>query len=179
MGTEPNEIDIAQLVADHHGVLYRYAYRLAGSTADAEDLTQQTFLAAQSRLGQLRDPLAARGWLFAILRNCFRKSLKKRSPVLAADVELNVDSIPDESRTADSIDEERLQDAINSLPDEYKMVLLMFYFERSSYREIATACELPIGTVMSRLSRAKSLLRTKLLDLELHASVPLRQRSDR
>jgi RNA polymerase sigma-70 factor, ECF subfamily len=171
MGQEPNEIDIAQFVTEHYAVLYRYAYRLTGSTADAEDLTQQTFLAAQSRLSQLRDPLAARGWLFAILRNSFRKSSKKRAPVLAIDIELNVDSVPDESRTAEPIDEERLQAAIDTLSDEYKTVLLMFYFERSSYREIATALELPIGTIMSRLSRAKAHLRTKLLDLELHASV--------
>lgn len=179
MGSGPAEVDIAELVAEHHGELYRYAYRLTGSTADAEDLTQQTFLAAQARLSQLREPLAARGWLYAILRNCYRKSLKKRAPVLAVDVELNVDSVPDEMRTAEPIDEERLQEAIDALPAEYKTVLLMFYFERNSYRDIATALELPIGTVMSRLSRAKSHLRAKLLDLEVHASVSTRQRSDR
>lgn len=178
MGSEPSQTEIAQLVTEHHELLYRYAYRLTGSVADAEDLTQQTFLLAQLNLGQLREPEATRGWLFAILRNCYRKSVKKRTPVPAVDVELNVDSVPDDSRTSEPIDEERLQEAINSLSDEYKTVLLMFYFERNSYREIATSLDLPIGTVMSRLSRAKSHVRTKLLDLELHAVSP-RQRSDK
>lgn len=178
MGAEPSQTDITQLVSDHHELLYRYAYRLTGSIADAEDLTQQTYLSAQKNLGQLREPEAARGWLFVILRNCYRKSVKKRAPVPAVDVELNVDSVPEESRVTETIDEERLQEAIHSLSDEFKTVLLMFYFERNSYREIATSLDLPIGTVMSRLSRAKSHVRTKLLDLELHAVSP-RQRSDK
>jgi RNA polymerase sigma-70 factor (ECF subfamily) len=60
------------------------------------------------------------------------------------------------------IDSERLQMAIDDLPDEFKVVVVMFYFQQSSYKEIATSLEIPIGTVMSRLSRAKSHLRRKL-----------------
>jgi RNA polymerase sigma-70 factor (ECF subfamily) len=158
-----NSNDCAQLVADHHEVLYRYAYRLTGSVPDAEDLTQQTFLVAQARLDQLRNTRSARGWLFAILRNAWIKDHRKRQPVLAASLELNMDNIPEEI-TPDLIDRERLQNALDELPDEFKAVVLLFYFEGCSYREIAEKLDLPAGTVMSRLSRAKSHLRVKLFE---------------
>jgi len=178
MGAEPGGPDVAGLVAEHYAELYRYAYRLTGSAADAEDLTQQTYLAAQARLDQLRDPQASRGWLFAILRNAFRKNVRRRAPLPAADLELNVDSLPEALPSAEEIDQERLQAALDALTDEYRVVLLMFYFEHCSYRDIAEELELPIGTVMSRLSRAKGQLRARLLEAELHASTSSRQRSD-
>ena len=67
MADERVALDIEMLVAEHHGAVYRCAYRLTGSIPDAEDLTQQVFLAAQRRLAQLRNPDCARGWLLAIL----------------------------------------------------------------------------------------------------------------
>src|SRR5262245_20230033 len=69
---------LADLVERHYALLYRYAYRLTGSAADAEDLTQQAFLTAQMRLHQLRDESCARSWLFTIVRNTFLKD--QRSP---------------------------------------------------------------------------------------------------
>ena len=69
---------MVQLVADHHQELYRYAYRLSGSVSDAEDLTQQAFLIAQQKLGQVRDAGSVRGWLFTVLRNCYLKARGKR-----------------------------------------------------------------------------------------------------
>src|SRR5689334_22093325 len=71
---------LADLVEQHYALLYRYAYRLTGSEADAEDLTQQTFLAAQARWEQLRDETKAKSWLFTICRNAFLKEL--RAPAL-------------------------------------------------------------------------------------------------
>jgi RNA polymerase sigma-70 factor (ECF subfamily) len=156
--------DIAQLVKDHHAVVYRYAYRLSGSVPDAEDLTQQVFLIAQQRLDQLRNEGKARSWLFAILRNCFRRSLRQRAPIPAGDLQIDLARVPEEM-VEDEIDEARLQMAIDGIPDELKLVLVMFYFERCSYREIAETLEIPMGTVMSRLSRAKGHLRRQLLPL--------------
>ena len=71
MANEAVSMDIAGLVADHHQAVYTYAYRLAGSVPEAEDLTQQVFLVAQQKLGQLRKAGSARSWLFTILRNHF------------------------------------------------------------------------------------------------------------
>lgn len=162
--------DIATLVAEHHAAVYRYAYRLAGTECDAEDLTQQTFLAAQLKLDQLREPEHGRGWLYAILRNSYLKMRRKRAPVAAACLELDVDAIPDDVPEETEVDPERLQAAINELPDEFKVVLLLFYFEGCSYREIAEKLSLPSGTVMSRLSRAKGHLRSRLFENELPAA---------
>ena len=163
-------LDIRQLVSDHHESVYRYAYRLTGSAADAEDLSQQVFLIAQTKLDQLRDENAARGWLFTILRNCFSKSLRRRQPVPAANLEMNVDEIAEEMPLDGPFDEERLQTSLNQLPEEFRLVLRMFYFEDCSYREIADRLGVPIGTVMSRLSRGKGYLRSKLLEQEYQST---------
>ena len=157
--------DVAQLVAEHHQAVYRYAYRLTGAVQDAEDLTQQVFLAAQQKMGQSRRIGSARAWLFAILRNCFLKDRQRRRPALAADLSLNVElaSTPPPS---EGVDRDRLQEALNRLPDAFRLVVVMFYFEECSYREIAERLEMPIGTVMSRLARAKGHLRSILFELE-------------
>ena len=159
-------MDVAQLVREHHAGVYRYAYRLSGSAVDAEDLTQQVFLTAHQKLGQLRKTESARSWLFAILRNCFLKGQQKWRPIPAEDLRLDVDRIPIETLEEGEIDPERLQQALHQLPESYRLVLAMFYFENCRYREIAERLDLPIGTVMSRLARAKSSLRAKLFESE-------------
>lgn len=162
MDEDRAKMDIAQLVAEHHRGVFGYAFRLTGSVHDAEDLCQQVFLTAQRKLGQLRNADSVRSWLFAILRGCFWKSCRKRRPVLAGSLDLNMDSIPDQLAPDAEIDREQLQQVLSQLPDRYRLVLAMFYFEDLSYREIAEQLDLPIGTVMSRLARAKSQLRGML-----------------
>jgi RNA polymerase sigma-70 factor (ECF subfamily) len=179
MADGPVALEIARLVVDHHADVYRYAYRLAGSVADAEDLTQQTFLAAQVKLAQLRSSETARAWLFTILRNCYLKSRRRRAPQTAASVELNVNEIPAEVAVETGVDRERLQAALDALADEFKLVLLMFYFEECSYRDIAERLGIPLGTVMSRLSRAKGQLRGRLFELELQAAGSRRPEPER
>jgi RNA polymerase sigma-70 factor (ECF subfamily) len=157
------QVSVADLVREFHQLLYGHAYRLTGSVADAEDLTQQTYLIAQQRLDQLRDPMRARAWLSKILRNCFFKRLRKQSPQPMVDLGLDADVLPGEVPAKDDIDRELLQLALNELPAEFRVVLTMFYYERAAYKDIAAELEIPIGTVMSRLSRAKEYLRRRLL----------------
>ncbi|GAH10405.1 unnamed protein product, partial [marine sediment metagenome] len=152
---------IEQMVREHHAELYRYAMRLCGLTADAEDITQQVFLIAQTKISQLRDESLERNWLFTILRNTYFKLHRKQSPLPVSSLGVDLDHLPEDTDDVD-IDTELLQLAINELPDDFKVTLLMFYFEGCSYKEIAAALEIPHGTVMSRLSRAKQHLRTKL-----------------
>ena len=154
-------IDIHQLIADHHQPLYRYAFRLTGSAADAEDLTQQTFLVAQQKLHQVRQPDRVEGWLFTVLRSCYLKLRRKRTPAAASNLDLGMDHVPADVPD-DSLDQEELQNAINDLADDFKLVVLMFYFEDCSYKEIAARLQIPMGTVMSRLARAKRHLRARL-----------------
>jgi RNA polymerase sigma-70 factor (ECF subfamily) len=171
MADDRATVEIAQLVAEHHRAVYQYAYRLTGSAPDAEDLTQQVFLTAQQKLGQLRKPESARSWLFAILRNCFRKSCQRQQPIPAENLRLNVNTIPAKIPDSESIDRERLQQAVNELPARYRLVLAMFYYESCSYREIAERLGVPIGTVMSRLARAKGHLRSRLFEVDGHTAV--------
>ena len=168
MVDDHDALDVARLVAEHHQAIYRYAYRLTGSAADAEDLTQQVFLKAQQRLGQLRSAESVRSWLYTILRNTFLKSCQKRCPVPAANLSLNMELIPGRSAEEWVVDQERLQAALDELPPHYRVVLTMFYYEDCSYREIAERLGSPIGTVMSRLARAKGHLRCRLFELEGH-----------
>ncbi|MGQ9576520.1 MAG: RNA polymerase sigma factor [Thermoguttaceae bacterium] len=170
----------AEWVAEHHEAVYRYAFRLSGSVADAEDLTQQVFLAAYEKRDQLRQAGSVRSWLFSILRHCFSKSCEKRRATPAGNIQLNLESIPAEPPTADAIDQQRLQEALDLLPPPYRLVLAMFYFEGCSYRQIAEKLDLPIGTVMSRLARAKGHLRAYLFDADGRAGQkPARITADR
>lgn len=160
-------LDIVQLIREHHADVYRYAFRLAGAQNDAEDLAQQTFLIAQQKLHQVRDPAKARSWLLTIARNCYLKQRRRPTPDLAGSLALEVDRIPDESippagAEGEWIDREWLLAALGQLTDDHKVVLMMFYFEELSYKEIGDRLGVAIGTVMSRLARAKSRLRELL-----------------
>jgi RNA polymerase sigma-70 factor (ECF subfamily) len=178
---------LAQLVAEYHAAVYRYAYRLSGSAADAEDLTQQTFLIAQQKLDQVREADRAGHWLLVVVRNAFLKSCRRRVPMPVGGLEIDIYSVPDRTHDTnpadsaasvlDEIDVERLQAAIDELPDEFRLPLLMFYFEDASYRDIAEQLDIPPGTVMSRLSRAKSHLRRRLLQPDTETN-PRHRRED-
>ncbi len=157
----PSLPDIQAIVLAHSQDVYRYAYRLAGNSQDAEDLTQQTFLIAQQRLEQVRHPERMIGWLFSVLRSCYLKSERKRRPISAAGIELDIESVPDDVSESE-VDSQLLQAALDELPEESRLVVVMFYFEDCSYKEIAAQLDVPIGTVMSRLARAKRRLRKRL-----------------
>ena len=171
MGGDQAKTEVTQLVLDYHREIYAYAYRLCGSVADAEDLTQTVFLTAYEKLDQLRDQAAARGWLYAILRSHFLKLVRKKRPTSAASLELNFDELAGSVDEPIDVDGEALQIALMRLPESHRIVLVMFYFEQCSYQEIAERLEMPMGTVMSRLARAKARLRTHLSSTEEPASV--------
>ncbi|MFQ5730577.1 MAG: RNA polymerase sigma factor [Planctomycetaceae bacterium] len=154
--------DLTELVESHYAMLYRYAYRLTGSAADAEDLTQHTFLTAQTKLDQLRDPESARSWLFTIARNGYLKSLRSRPSAALLSLE-SVAEPEDEGGAGElEIDGERLQRVLNEMPEDFRTPIILFYFDEFSYKEIAGQMELPLGTVMSRLARGRAYLRRRL-----------------
>jgi len=163
MGSEARQDEVAALVDAYYAILYRYAYRLSGGAADAEDLTQQAFLTAQEKLDQLRTTENAKAWLFAIVRNTYLKTRRGRraSGVVSlqnvAEPFLPPDDPPD-------LTGEEMSQLLAELPDDFRLPLVLFYFEDMSYRDIAAALDLPIGTVMSRLSRGKTHLRQRLTD---------------
>jgi len=159
----PSAGGLPQLIDAHYEALYRYAYRLSGSSADAEDLTQETFGKALAHLPQLREPDRAKAWLFRILRNLYLHRVRdqKRHKVIPLDAVGDL-AQRDCEEPMPEIDPTRLQQALNELDETFRTPIILFYFEEFSYRDIAEQMELPIGTVMSRLARAKTYLRTRL-----------------
>jgi len=167
MAEDNAQVDITQLVAENYQAVYRYAYRLSGSAVEAEDLTQQVYLIAGGNLDKLRSVGSVKSWLFTILRNYFLRDRQHAGRIPTANVSIDLDHLPDETPADDAaigeIDPEMLQQALDGLSDAARVILGMFYFEDFSYKEIAEQLELPIGTVMSRLARAKADLRSRLL----------------
>jgi RNA polymerase sigma-70 factor (ECF subfamily) len=159
-------VEISQLVDQHYESVFRFAYRLSGTSHEAEDISQQAFLDAQRKLYTLRDPDKVRAWLFMIVRNLYRRQIRDR--VTHGEVALEVLADPVDKRRGSgerveqALDSESLQQVLNELPEEFRSVLLLFYFRELSYREIAEQLDVPIGTVMSRLSRGKKQLRERI-----------------
>lgn len=170
---------VTRMVVDFATPLYRYAYRLCGCAADAEDLVQQTFVIAQAQQEQLRDRERLSAWLHAILRHSWCKQCRRERIHDAALQSLAIEQATSSPRE-EGVDREQLQRALDALPTEFRLVILMYFFEQLSYQEIAEQLEIPIGTVMSRLSRAKQQLRRKLetrgpalaMLPEMHESIP-------
>ena len=152
-----------RLVDEQYAPLFRFALTLAKSEADASDLTQQTFFIWASKSDQLRDSSKAKSWLFTTL---YREFLNRhRHEVRFPQVEL------DEAREEDmsilpnmsAIDSETVLQALSELEEPFRAVITLFYLEQFSYRDIAEVLDIPVGTVMSRLSRGKAQLRQRLV----------------
>jgi RNA polymerase sigma-70 factor (ECF subfamily) len=163
----------------HIDALYRTAYRMTGNAADAEDLVQETYLRAFRSLHQFRAGTNLRAWLFKILTNAFINEYRKRSRqprnTSLDDVEdyylythlidsgIQPSSTRPEDEVLASITDEDVVRALEALSDEFREVVLLADVEGFSYREIAEIMEIPVGTVMSRLHRARRRLHTSLI----------------
>jgi RNA polymerase sigma-70 factor, ECF subfamily len=157
--------------------VYRMAMHLARNPEDASDLVQETYLKAfkaEARF-ELREA-GVRPWLFKILHNNFytRVGKKKREPALADDLSYQADKGGDPNEAGPAWDlahldweqvDDRMKSAIHSLPVHYREVLLLWAVEGLKYREVAEVLEVPLGTVMSRLYRARGILTRSLSDL--------------
>ena len=163
-------VDVRTLVEQHYEMLYRYAYRLSGSAADAEDLTQETYCTAQEKIGQLRDAANARSWLFTILRNHYLHRRRASGTVVLEPLEMLANEPEEPTEPAADVDSERLQAVLDDLPEAFRTPVILFYFEELSYRQISERLRVPVGTVMSRLARAKAYLRYRLRP---HVAAPL------
>ncbi|SKA98270.1 RNA polymerase sigma-70 factor, ECF subfamily [Prosthecobacter debontii] len=156
-------MEFEQLVQEHYQGLYRFALSLTQREADAADLTQQTFLRWATRGFQLRDRNKAKTWLFTTLYREFLNGHRRsvRYPqVDLADAESELPSV--QARTTEDVDSQSALDALSQLDDTFRAPLSLFYLQQHSYQEISEILDVPIGTVMSRLSRGKAQLRQKL-----------------
>ena len=145
--------------------LYRFALSLSRNESDAADLTQQTFFLWASKGHQLRDPSKVKTWLFTSLYREFlgRKRQQDRFVESENDVEaIAVQSIP--ATVVNQLDGDIVHRALLNLEEIYRAPLTLFYLQQHSYKEIAETLAVPIGTVMSRISRGKAQLRKTLAD---------------
>lgn len=152
-----------ELVLEHFDHVYRYALRLSGNSTVAEDIAQDVFLRAIKSLRQLRDPGAVTGWLLTIVRNEFARMCQARKMVYGLDdtsLEHGPVEAADHVQAVDGHD--WVHQALQRLPVDFRLVVLMFYFEEKSYAEIASELEIPMGTVMSRLNRGRQHLKQAL-----------------
>lgn len=162
MGTTNSGRVLAALVDDHYTGLYRYAYRLCGTSSDAEDLTQEAFCKAHAQLAQLRDVSRAKPWLYSILRNAYLQRLRAEKTHRQVSLDAVGDLPAAEVTGFPEFTPEQVQTALMELPEGFRTPVILFYFEEMSYRDIAEQMDLPIGTVMSRLARAKAHLKDRL-----------------
>ena len=145
--------------------LYRFALSLSRNESDAADLTQQTFFLWATKGHQLRDPSKVKTWLFTSLYREFlgRKREQDRFVESENDAEaIAAQSIP--ATVVKQLDGDIVHRALLSLEEIYRAPLALFYLQQHSYKEIAETLALPIGTVMSRISRGKAQLRKILAD---------------
>src|SRR6201998_4775029 len=153
-------------VRQYQRLLFGIAYWWTGSRTDAEELTQDAFFQAYRSRSSLREIEAVKGWLVGILRHCHAQMHRKGH----ARVEIALDEVLEKSGEridlrADGTDPRdvlALRQALERLDERHRLPLVLFYFQELSYREIAEALKLPLGTVMSRLSRARQLLHESL-----------------
>ena len=166
--------EFEELVDSHYRALYRFGMSLTRDANAAADLVQETFSIWAAKGGQLKDRSKAKTWLFTTLHREFLSQRRRASkfsdePIDENSAEAVTSSQDDAERQMDG---QRAMVLLGALDETYRVPLALFYLQQHSYKEIAEILDVPIGTVMSRLSRARQALR-QLSDGEI-ASPSLR-----
>ena len=165
------------LMEQYHDAVFNIVYRMVRNKQEAEDLTQETFIKAYNSINLFNEEYAFSTWLFKIATNhCidfFRKrKLKTYSmdePVQYKEDEIKHEYASDdptmEHRMIDSEKSRLIREAINKLPEKYRMAIILRHHEEKSYDEIAQILNLPLGTVKARIFRAREMLKKHLKDM--------------
>ena len=151
----------------HLNDLFRTATRLLGSPTEAEDIVQETYLSAWKSFSRFEPGTDCRAWLFTIMFNAIRQYRRKwfdrkvsRDPNEVLD-----DTFAYTPPVPEELTDEQVLFALDAIPQQFRAVLLLADVQEFSYKELAEILKVPVGTVMSRLSRGRELLRARLGDL--------------
>jgi len=155
-----------EVVARYYQEILNYVAWQVDSLEDAKDLTQIIFTRAYRALGGFRGEASVRTWLFAIARNVIRDFFRRGNPTTSLEAYMETHGEPVLPHVELPARTVRLRRALATLPEEFREVVMMFYFEGLSLAEIAEALFLPVGTVKSRLNRARRKLRDLILEME-------------
>lgn len=158
----------------HMDSLYNFALRMTGDTDDANDLIQETYLKSFRFFDKFEKGTNCKAWLFRIMKNTYinsyRKNVKEPDKVDYEEIENFYENIKSSWSNAshlekdlyDNLLDDEISEAVNSLPEDFRTVIILCDIEEFSYEEIANFVDCPIGTVRSRLHRARKILFTKL-----------------
>jgi RNA polymerase sigma-70 factor, ECF subfamily len=150
--------------------LYNFAHWLTGDRTDAEDLVQETYAKALKGFRSFEEGTNLRAWMYRILRNSFltsRAGLKAQNMAALDDEDADLEVVTSHHMTPELLllqreSEQKVMTALASMPVHYREIVLLCEIEEMSYKEIAQVLAIPIGTVMSRLARARKMLRQAL-----------------
>jgi RNA polymerase sigma factor (sigma-70 family) len=161
---EESMSEFADLVDAYYEALYRFGYSLTRSPDHAADLVQETFSIWAAKNEQLRDRSKAKTWLFTTLHREFLGQRRKQARFSDEPLDENVEqeASGNEERADRQLDGQRVVELLGEMDEMYQAPLALFYLQQHSYKEIAEILDVPIGTVMSRLSRGKELLRKRM-----------------
>jgi RNA polymerase sigma-70 factor (ECF subfamily) len=158
-----DSLNFESVVEQYYEPLYRFAFSLARTEADARDLTQQTFYVWATKGHQLLDPGSAKTWLFTTLHRVFLQKRRRETRFPHEPLEETDEQLPFTSPVmANELDWEQVLEALDRVEVSYQAAIALFYLQDCSYKEIAEILEVPIGTVKSRLARGLGQLK-KLL----------------
>lgn len=175
-----------RLVQRYHKQAYNIAYRMTGNNADAEDLTQEAFVRAFRFFGNYRRDWPFDNWLYKIMSNLFVDDLRRRPKARLQSLDQPLDlggrsddvylEIPDAGANPERMVmshelDEHIQRALNGLPKDFRMTVILADIEGMSYEEISNAMRCSLGTVRSRLHRGRKLLRTKIAQFQSEESL--------
>ena len=166
--TDPFE----SVVNEFYQPLYRFALSLTRAAVDAQDLTQQAFYVWATKGHQLRDSSKIRSWLFTTLHRAFLVSRRRQERFQHCDLEEASPDLPTVSFEADRLDSPQVLSALAKVDKLFQPAVALFYLEDFSYKDIAEALEVPIGTVKSRIARGIAELRQAFLAEGAHSKSP-------
>lgn len=154
-----------EIVNAYYEPLYRFAFSLTHEEADARDYTQETFAQLSRKAGQIEDKSKIKSWLFTTLYRSFVDSHRRRVRFPQVETEGVLDQMPARSADAgEQLDAEAVMKALQMVPEVFRVPLTLFYLDQHSYLEIAGILNVPVGTIMSRISRGRAALRELMED---------------
>src|ERR1700756_1299519 len=160
--------EFENLVKVYYGDLYRFGLSLTGSETDAADLTQETFYIWANKGHQLQKTGSVKSWLFTTLHREFLKACRRRSRFPNDSVDVRLEDLPNvPADCAERVDSQTLLRILGEISEDFRAPLVLYYMEDLSYKEIADILALPLGTVQSRIARAKIQLLRRLNETTL------------
>src|SRR5215467_14512998 len=166
------DLEFENLVKLYYRDLYRFGLSLTGSESDAADLTQETFYIWANKGHQLQKAASVKSWLFTTLHREFLKTCRRQNRFSNESIDEQREDLPNvPPDCAERADSQTLLRILGEIADDFRAPLVLYYMEDLSYKEIAEVLALPLGTVQSRIARAKIQLLRRLGEI----NVPVEQ----